>query len=78
MENAVLYFDVRKEVVDTYLLTQKEFEKINNEFELGLDVNNLTKDDFELLYDYLENKHITDSTVETAEAVYDYLKHREL
>ena len=71
-------FDVYVEETNTYTLTEEEFNKINQDFGLGLDINNLSKDDFEVLYSYLDDEYITDSNTRYSDIVYDNMKMREL
>lgn len=71
-------FDVYVEETNTYTLTEEEFNKINQDFGLGLDIDNLSKDDFEVLYSYLDDEDITDSNTRYSDIVYDNVKMREL
>lgn len=71
-------FDVYVEETNTYTLTEEEFNEINKKFNLGLDINNLSKDDFEILYSYLGDEFITDSNGRYSDIVYDNMKMKEL
>lgn len=71
-------FDVYVEETNTYTLTIEEFNKINTEYELGLDINNLSKDDFELLHSYLDDSFISDNSTHWSEVRYDNIRMKEL
>ena len=63
----VLTFDVSVDEINTYALTEVEFNEINEENELGLDIDNLSEDDIATLYSYLTCYNITDNTTHFVE-----------
>lgn len=56
----ILQFDVAVDMTETYTLTRDEFNKINQEYDLGLDFDNLTHSDLYDLFANLGEEHITD------------------
>lgn len=57
----ILQFDVAVDMTETYTLTRDEFNKINQEYDLGLDFDNLTDSDLYDLFANLGEEHITDT-----------------
>ena len=63
----ILTFDVSVDEINTYALTEVEFNEINEENKLGLDIDNLSEDDIATLYSYLSCDNITDNTTNFVE-----------
>lgn len=61
MNKDILQFDVAVDITETYTLTRDEFNKINQEYDLGLDFDNLTDSDLYDLFANLGEEHITDT-----------------
>ena len=73
--NNVLEFDVSVEKTKTYRISRKQFDKLNKEFELNLDFDNLSTDDLYKLFFEMDDTYIYDIEYrDTTIFDYDYLK----
>lgn len=61
MDEKVLKIDMYVSAINTYELTEDEFNKINQENDLGLDFNDLDERSADILYSYLDDTYIVDS-----------------
>jgi hypothetical protein len=67
-----LQFSVSVSEVNTYSITEDEFNTINEVNNLGLDFNNLSDDDIETIYSYLECNDIVDTNTMDLSFFYDH------
>jgi len=54
----ILTFDVVVNKIDTFKITREDLEQLIKDNKLDINIDNITKDDIDLIYGWIESGHI--------------------